>query len=106
MTNYPEPRDIPAGKVLITPFGYSPPREEYAVVEPVANFMCNHVAIRARVRLEWSSPGWELAGSAMRWTNGYWAVRWEDRSGCTQGKRYLNESEARAHFSKLQSMEE
>jgi hypothetical protein len=104
--NYPAPREIPAGHVLISEYGDADKRDS-AILEKVAEAFSAHVAVRAMVRLEWSSPGWEIAGSMLRWTNGYWACRWTDRNGCTQGQRYKNDDEgrakARAHFDRLTS---
>jgi len=72
--------------------------------EVIKSHYCPHIAIRAEVRLVWSSPGFERAGSMMRWTNGFWAVQWE-RDGCTYGARYLpdgeGETKAREHFARL-----
>jgi hypothetical protein len=102
MANYPAPRDIPAGKILITE---GPSGDQASIREVIKSAYCEHVAIRAKVRLVWSSPGFEPAGSVARWTNGFWAVLWEDRSGSTQGRRYEatdeGEAEARAHYDRL-----
>jgi len=46
-----------------------------------------------KVRLLWSSPGYECAGSMMRWTNGGWRVNWHDSSYAIQGRRYLPNDE-------------
>jgi len=113
MSNYPAPREIPAGKILITPYGM-PASEvipDLAKVEIIAQKYVAYCAIRATVRLEWQSPGWENAGSACRWTNGYWACRWFDaRSNATHGARYSNddagEAKAREHYARLLAKDE
>jgi hypothetical protein len=103
MPNIPAPREIPAGKVLLCEYG-AEDRADMARRETIAEAFSHHVAIRALVRLEWSSPGWEIAGSVLRWTNGFWATRWTDRNGCIQGQRFKNDAEgeaqARARFAR------
>lgn len=57
---------------------------------------------RFTVKLIVSLSGYEIAGSACRWTDGYFAVRYRDDSGATQGRRFLlneqGEADARALF--------
>lgn len=79
------PRAIPAGKVLVAETCQPHEQAQLTVLDIKHS---NHVAIRADVRLERCDPGFECAGSMMRWTNGYYAVRWTDRTGATQGNRY------------------
>ena len=97
--NHPSPREIPAGKVMLSEYGPEI-RSEMAVVELIDKKWSDRPGIKAFVKLEWSSPGWECAGSCARWTNGYWAVRYEDRNGCRQGRCMKSEDEARALFAK------
>ena len=96
MANYPAPRKIAAGHVLITGFGERAPRSEFAIVETIAKATAFKFGRHIEFRFEWSSPGWECAGAAMRWTNGFWAVRWTDRNGSIQGQRFTNDAEGEA----------
>lgn len=59
----------------------------------------------ATVRLVHATPGWEPAGSMARWTDGFYAVWW-DQFNARQGRRYQTEAEARAHFTRLFTGEE
>ena len=109
--NYPAPREIPRGKVLLA----DPLRDQaeiaanrarlHLIAEAAPGALLKHSIYDGKVRLVWSSPGWEIAGSMMRWTNGFWAVWWLDRSYARQGRRYLpddaGETTARAHFARL-----
>jgi hypothetical protein len=114
MSNYPAPRDVPANKVLIAEArdmnsGNRTVVETIAVAMPHADFPGRH-NIPDGIKLQWSSPGFELAGAAMRWTNGYWAVRWFDRyDNVYRGQRYApdaeGETKARAHFARLTGAE-
>lgn len=45
--------------------------------------------VRANVRLVRVTAGYEPAGSMARWTDGYYAVRWNDHTNAIQGRRYL-----------------
>ena len=102
MTYYPAPREIPPGKILIAEW-----RDVGIHLRAIGRTIAEapSARVRAVVRIVWSSPGYESAGSCARWTNGFWAVRWRDSSGAIQGRRYLpteaGEAEARAHFAKL-----
>ena len=104
MRNAPAPREIPTGKVLLAEYG-SFAASERAIIETIAAAHASR--LRAAVSLLWSSPGFEVAGSVARWTNGYWAVRWTSVDGAIMGQRYPNNAEgegrARAHFQRLTS---
>jgi hypothetical protein len=49
------------------------------------------------LRLEHISAGYEIAGSAGRWTNECWAVRF-DADACVHGRRFASEDAAVAHY--------
>ena len=102
MSNFPAPREIPQGKILLAEYG-SFPASECAIAQTIAS--AHSTKIRAAVSLVWSSPGFEVAGSVARWTNGYFAVRWTNADGAIMGQRYRNdgagEASARAHFDRL-----
>jgi len=106
MVTTPQPRDIPAGKILLAEYGDQDFIENRAQVNTLASAWSDQV--RAKVRLEHSSPGYEMAGSCARWTNGWFAVRWLDGSA-TYGQRYKDDAEgeikAREHFAKLTTQE-
>jgi hypothetical protein len=106
MAHIPARREIPAGKILLADYGDQ--NYEAAIIETIAEAFAPHPAINATVRLQRSSPGFEPAGSRARWTNGYFAVRWRDRGGATQGRRYpddpAGEAEARARFAALTAL--
>lgn len=53
------------------------------------------------VSLTHSTEGYEPAGSMLRWTNEYWAVRHTAPDGARHGKRYLTLTEALVHYSTL-----
>lgn len=58
--------------------------------------------VRAVVQLVSATAGYEPAGAAMRWTDGFWAVWWEAH-GARQGQRFLTEAPARERFAALTS---
>lgn len=92
---HPAPRDIPAGKVLLSEYRDAR-REDMAVVETKDTRYSAHPAIRSTVHLVRSSPGWEIAGSMLRWTNGYYGVLYTATDGATHGRRFLYEDEDKA----------
>ncbi|MCW2240746.1 hypothetical protein [Azospirillum canadense] len=95
--NHPAPRDIPAGKVLLCEYRDAR-REDMAIVETLASKHSDQPAIRSTVTLLWSSPGWEIAGSMLRWTNGYYGVRFTANDGAIHGRRFQSEDAARTLF--------
>lgn len=103
-SNAPAARDIPAGKILIAEAG-DVNEGNRAQTERIASAWSD--LVRAEVDLSYVTPGFEIAGSVCRWTNGYWAVRWQMRDGTTHGRRYQptdpGETEARSHFGRLTS---
>jgi hypothetical protein len=108
--NYPAPREIPPGKILIKECGDPTVSQNLAIREiieeaPPRAGMPGRGSIRGNIRLVWSSPGFEIAGSVMIWTNGYWAVRYVRTDGTRHGQSYRpdadGEAEARAHFQRL-----
>ncbi len=86
----PEMREIPAGKILLAECGDvdESTRAQTEIVERIL------VANRCYLLVH-SSPGFELAGSCMRWTNGYWAVRFM-ANDAWQGRQFKTEAEARS----------
>ena len=56
-----------------------------------------------RYQLAHSTAGYEPAGAAARWTDGYWVARIVDSSGTTHGRQFGldsdGESQARALYS-------
>jgi hypothetical protein len=99
MTNAPEPREIPAGKVLLAEYA-EVNESNSARTEVMASG--KHARLGMEVKLIYSTPGFEPAGSCARWTNGYWAVRFQ-LEGATHGQRYkpADEAEAREHFARM-----
>lgn len=53
-----------------------------------------------QVMLEAVCAGWAVAGSALRWDNGYYGVRWM-LDGASHGRRYSDYADAKAHFDRL-----
>ncbi len=118
MSNYPAPREIPAGKIILADLGIpshlADVQANRAHVDRIAEAppgtLLKHSTYDNKVTLAWSSPGYEIAGSMMRWTNGYWAVWWWDRSYARQGRRFPStdegETKAREHFRWLTGGEE
>lgn len=101
--NYPAPREIPPGKILIVgPMerGWEEATKEHAIVELLAeappNKRLRPSVYDNKVTLFWSSPGFEIGGSVLRWTNGYYAVHWRDRSYAIQGRRFRPDEEGEA----------
>ncbi|HJU19322.1 MAG TPA: hypothetical protein VJ770_22945 [Stellaceae bacterium] len=108
--NYPAPREIPPEKILLAKCGDPVVAENRArreIVEdaPPRAGLPGRGSIHGNIRLVWSSPGFEIAGSVMIWTNGYWAVWYASVDGTRHGRRYRpdarGEAEARAHFRRL-----
>lgn len=89
-------REIPPGKVLIAdrlPADARRARREILDVKTGWGTV--------RVELVATHAGWAIAGSAMRWDNGTYGVRWENRDGCSFGARYRTFPEALAHFQRI-----
>ena len=117
MPNYPAPREIPAGKILLADPGIPGHSEEIranrAILEVIdekpPGDLLRHSTYDNRVRLVWSSPGFQIAGSCFTWTNGFWAVWWHDRSYARQGRQYHpndeGEAKAREHFARLTGLQ-
>jgi hypothetical protein len=84
----PAKREIPAGKVLLTEDVDDSNRARVSVLE-------ERTAAGRTYRLVRSSPGFEPAGSCARWTNGYFAIRFEV-GGAIHGRQFKTETEARA----------
>lgn len=109
--NYPAPRVIPDGKILLAEYGDKAIEGNRAIVELIDNAPPNQLfpgrhQILAGINLIWSSPGFEMAGAVMRWTNGFWSVRWFNvNSNTYHGTRYKpddeGEAKARDHFRRL-----
>lgn len=89
----PETREIPAGRTLLAEYG-DVAESDLARVETLET---REVHGR-EYRLIHSSPGFECAGSVMRWTNGYWGIRFES-GGAIQGRQFKTEEEARSLLS-------
>ena len=94
----PARRDVPPGKILLAEYGSYPP-EDRAQARVIAEGHSEKV--RSTVKLVEVSPGWEMAGSVARWTNGYFAVWWWESSGTRHGQQYKDEAKAAAHFDRL-----
>jgi hypothetical protein len=108
--NYPVRREIPPGKMLMAECGNPSAGENYAIREiieeaPPRPGMPGRGSIHGNIRLVWSSPGFETAGSVMTWTNGYWAVWYVLYDGTRHGRRYQSDADgemkARAHYRRL-----
>ncbi len=85
----PSTREIPAGKILLAECGDvdETNRAQTEILERVL------VGNRCYLLVH-SSPGFELAGSCMRWTNGYYAVRFM-ATNAWHGRQFKTEQEAR-----------
>lgn len=85
----PEPREIPAGKILLS---------EYADVDDTNR--ARHAELETvrtplrELRISHTSAGFEPAGSVARWTNGYYAVRWYAGDGSRHGQHTRTLEEA------------
>ena len=105
MTNYPEPIEIPEGKILVEDHPAPERMAKREILETGTHRLWGTIA-----SLVWCSPGFEPAGSSCLWTNGYWAVRYPEKSGATHGRRFENdeagEAKAREFFSKVTHVEE
>lgn len=90
-------REIPAGKVLLAEYrdiGANEARPVETVLDTKAGWG------RTQVRLVAVTAGWALAGSMLRWDNGYYAVLW-DVDGVRHGRRYRAFDDALAHFNRI-----
>lgn len=91
-------RDIPPGKVLLAEYGEitdDDPRPEVTVLD---ERWCK--TLRTQVRLIAATAGWAIAGSVLRWDNGYFAIRYTF-DGAIHGRRFKTFEEALAAFNKL-----
>jgi hypothetical protein len=86
----PEPREIPPGKILLAEYGTFDDDER-----AVRTIHEKRTHDGTEYTLWSSSPGFETAGSVARWTNGYHACTWYDRSGARQGRHTKTLDEAR-----------
>ena len=92
-------RDIPPGKVLLAEYSEindDDPRPIETVLDTKIGWT------RIEVRLVARTAGWTIAGSAMRWDNGCYAVFYE-LDGARHGARYRTLEEAVAHFNRIPS---
>lgn len=93
-------RVIPQGKVLLA--NTMPKGESFGRVHVLDEKRPQSAAWRNRVvRLIAVEAGWALAGAALRWDNGYFAVRWKSEDGTTYGQRYRTFDEASHHFNRI-----
>lgn len=97
---------VPAGKVMVAvPGSYD--RALNAEVTVVASAVgCMHGF--PTVRLEYSTRGFEIAGSMMRWTEARWSVLWTAQDGGIHGRNFAesNEAGARAYFAQVTDPQE
>lgn len=87
-------REIPPGKVLLAQPGSDP--------KPMADRTVLDRFVRGdgiEVRLEAVTAGWAVAGSTMRWDNGYFGVFWMI-DGNRHGQRFERFDEAADFFRK------
>lgn len=94
----PEPRDIPAGKILLAEYGELNESNRARVAVLATKF--SPIA-RADVRLIHYTAGFAEAGSAASWQNGGYRVNWQSSDGGIFGKRGLSEDFAREYFDAL-----
>ncbi|MCO5066904.1 MAG: hypothetical protein M9924_21285 [Rhizobiaceae bacterium] len=90
-------RDIPAGKVLIAEYAQlsdDDPRPVETVLDTKIGWHQIEVKLIAR------TAGWAIAGSAMRWDNGCFAVSYEI-DGAHHGSRYHTLDQAIAYFNRI-----
>jgi hypothetical protein len=104
MANYPAPREIPPGGILLCEYG-SPDYVPCARSIVAERSLIGKKAGLSRALLIWSSPGLEPAGSVGRWTNGYWKATLQANDGSTHGRlcppTAEGEAEARAHYARM-----
>lgn len=94
-------KEIPAGKVLVAEYGQigrDERRPEKTVLDTKTGWG------RTKIELIAVTAGWAIAGSMLRWDNGYYAVRWES-GGATHGSRYKAFDDAVAHFNRIPDKE-
>jgi hypothetical protein len=72
--------------------------QEYAIRTELARSWSD--AVHGIVRLVHSTAGYEVAGSAARFTNEYFAVRFQ-LGNATHGRRFKSEAEARETYARL-----
>ncbi len=90
-------RDIPAGKVLVAEYG------QIADTEPRARPITlkrRKAWGRTDVDLVACPAGWAIAGSMLRWDNGWYGIRYE-AGGAIHGRRFRTIGEAVEVFNKL-----
>jgi hypothetical protein len=93
-------REIPAGKVLVAEYG-TVEGERFAKSEVLATKLAGFRG-KTEYRLEAVSAGWQIAGSMLRWDNGFFAVRFEDGNS-RHGRGFKTYEEAITAFDKVQS---
>ena len=100
-TMRPEPREIPAGKILLAEYRELNDSNRAVVTildKGPADGKYNMLVLYA------STPGFEPAGSVARWTNGAYGVRYY-YNGAFYGQRYKPDEvgleKARAHFDRM-----
>lgn len=87
-------REIRAGYTLLAEYGTvdGEPRPVRTVLEQKPCFQN-----RFLVQLAAVTAGWAIAGSALRWDNGHFAVTWEI-DGSLHGRRFRTYEEAKQFF--------
>lgn len=93
-------RKIPAGKVLIAE--YRDVNSDYVKTEVLETKLAGFKG-RTEYRLEARHAGWAIAGSCLRWDNGYFSVCFEDDRGSRHGRGFKTYDEAKIAFDKVQS---
>lgn len=85
----PQTRTIPAGKILLAEYGEVNDADKARVTILERNLVAGREYL-----LVHSTPGFESAGSCMRWTNGFYGVRFHS-NGAINGRQFKTEQEAR-----------
>lgn len=100
MLNFPDvhanDKAIPAGKVLLA--SGLPDKADFAR-EIVLDAKPSKQLPSRMIRLVAVNAGWAIAGSMLRWDNGYFGVRFE-MDGSTHGRRFAEYEDAAALFAK------
>lgn len=91
-------RDIPSGQVLLAECGTVSPEDP----RPQITVLDTKTAWGRTVELVACTAGWAIAGSCLRWDNGWYGIRFEF-DGSTHQRRHGTYEQAKNAFDNLPS---
>lgn len=95
-------REIPEGKVLIAEYRDITDEDRRSKREVLDTKLAGFKG-KTEYKLVAVHAGWAIAGSCMRWDNGYFSVCFEDDRGSRHGRGFTDYAAAKEAFDKVKS---